>query len=102
MTDGGENTGRDNRGRFMVGNAGGPGVPRRRTFELRRAAEEAITPEHVAATVRKATRMGLEGDLAAMRLVFDRTCGRATEASVDAEPSSNVGCEVRRCWPMAS
>ncbi len=86
MTDGGENIGRDNQGRFTVGNPGGPGGPRRRTSELRRAAEEAITPEHVAAMVRKATRMGLEGDLAAMRLVFDRTCGRATEAPVDAEP----------------
>ena len=86
MTDDGDNTGRDQRGRFRVGNPGGPGGPRRRTSELRRAAEEAITPEHVAAMVRKATRMGLEGDLAAMRLVFERTCGRATEAPVEAEP----------------
>ncbi len=86
MTDGGEETGRDERGRFAVGNPGGPGGPRRRTSELRRAAEEAITPKHVTAMIRKATHMGLEGDLAAMRLVFDRTCGRATEAPVDAEP----------------
>ena len=86
MTDGDENTERDQRGRFAVGNPGGPGGPRRRTSELRRAAEEAITPEHVAAMVRKATRMALEGDLAAMRLVFERTCGRAAEARVEAEP----------------
>ncbi len=74
MTDSGENNERDERGRFAVGNPGGPGGPRRRTSELRRAAEEAITPEYVAAMVRKATRMGLEGNLAAMRLVFERTC----------------------------
>ncbi len=86
MTDDGENIGRDNQGRFTVGNPGGPGGARRRTTELRRAAEEAISPEHVAAMVRKATRMGLEGNLAAMRLVFERTCGRATEAPVDAGP----------------
>ncbi len=86
MTDTGDNTGRDNQGRFSVGNSGGPGGPRRRTSELRRAAEEAITPEHVAAMIRKATRMGLEGDLAAMRLVFERTCGRAADAPVEAEP----------------
>ena len=86
MGDGGDNTGRDNQGRFTAGNPGGPGGPRRRTSELRRAAEEAITPDHVAAMVRKATRMGLEGDLSAMRLVFERTCGRAAEAPVDAEP----------------
>ncbi len=86
MTDDGENTGRDENGRFTVGNAGGPGGARRRPSELRRAAEEAISPEHVAAMVRKATRMGLEGDLAAMRLVFERTCGRAAESPVDIEP----------------
>ena len=86
MTDGGETDGRDERGRFTSGNPGGPGGARRRTSELRRAAEEAITPEHVAAMVRKATRMGLEGDLSAMRLVFERTCGRAAEAPVDIEP----------------
>lgn len=77
---------RDDRGRFAPGNPGGPGGSRRRAFALRLAAEEAITPEHVAAMIRKATRLGLEGNLAAMRLVFERTCGRAAEAPVDAEP----------------
>ncbi len=86
MTASDKTNGRDERGRFAVGNPGGPGGPRRRASELRRAAEDAITPEHVAAMVRKATRMGLEGDLAAMRLVFERTCGRAAEVPVDAEP----------------
>ncbi len=86
MTNDGENIGRDNQGRFTVGNPGGPGGPRRRTSELRRAAEEAITPEHVAAMIRKATLMGLGGNLSAMRFALDRTCGRATEAPVDAEP----------------
>ena len=85
MTDGGENHGRDERGRFSAGNPGGPGGPRRRAFALRRAAEEAISPEHVAAMIRKATRMGLEGNLSAMRLVLDRVCGRAAEAPKEAE-----------------
>ncbi len=86
MTDGGETNDRDERGRFAAGNPGGPGGPRRRPSELRRAAEEAITPEHVAAMVRKATRLGLEGNLAAMRLVFERTCGRSAQAPPEAEP----------------
>ena len=86
MADADKNEGRDERGRFTLGNPGGPGGARRPQSELRRAAEEAITVEHVAAMVRKATRMGLEGDLSAMRLVFDRTCGRAPEASADTEP----------------
>jgi hypothetical protein len=36
--------------------------------------------------IRKATRMGLEGNLSAMRFVMDRTCGRATEAPSLTEP----------------
>ena len=86
MADGSDNTGRDDRGRFTEGNPGGPGGVRRRPSELRRAAEEAITPEHVAAMVRKATRMGLEGNLGAMRLVLERTCGRSAQAPAEAEP----------------
>ena len=88
MADGGENNGRDERGRFTTGNPGGPGGSRRRAFTLRRAAEEAISPEHIEAMIRKATRMGLEGNLSAMRLVLDRVCGRAAEAPNDAEPVS--------------
>jgi len=85
MADGGESSGRDPRGRFGPGNPGGPGGSRKRMLALRRAAEEAITPEHIAAMVRKATRMGLEGDLTAMRLVFERTSGRAAEPPTEAE-----------------
>src|SRR5262245_37095435 len=86
MTDGGDTSGRDDKGRFTNGNPGGRGGPRRRPSELRRAVEDAITPEHMFALIRKALRMGLEGNLAAMRLVFERTCGRAAEASNDGEP----------------
>ncbi len=82
MTD----AGRDTQGRFAAGNAGGPGGARRRSSELRRAAEEAITTEHVAAIMRRATRMALEGNLAAMRFVLERTTGRAAEAPIEAEP----------------
>lgn len=83
-----ENEDRDVRGRFAQGNRGGPGGPRRRASELRRAAEDAISPEHIQAMIRKATRMGLEGNLAAMRLVFERTSGRVSEAPAEPEPIS--------------
>ncbi len=86
MAKRGKDSGRDENGRFAAGNPGGPGGPRRRASDLRGAAEEAITPEHIAAMIRKATRMGLEGDLGAMRLVFERTCGRSAQAPVAAEP----------------
>ena len=85
MAEGGENKGRDQAGRFAPGNRGGPGGSRHRSLELRRAAIEAITEEHIQAMIRKAARMGLEGNLAAMRLVFERVCGRAAEAPVETE-----------------
>ncbi|MFO1076682.1 MAG: hypothetical protein U1E73_03040 [Planctomycetota bacterium] len=82
MADDG-NTGRDARGRFALGNAGGPGAPRGRRDELRKAAEDAVTPEHAAALMRRAARMGLEGNLTAIKLVLDRACGRPAESSED-------------------
>ncbi len=77
---------RDQSGRFAKGNAGGPGGPRRRSFELRRAAEEAVTPEHVQALMRKAVRLGLEGNVNAIRFVLERVTGRPAEAPQDVVP----------------
>jgi hypothetical protein len=77
---------RDDRGRFVRGNAGGPGGSRRRACEFRRAAVEAITDKHVAAIMRKATRLALEGDINAMKFVMDRVIGKPAETPTDAEP----------------
>ena len=77
---------RDEQGRFRPGGAGGPGRPRGSTSELRRAAEEAVTPEHVAAMIRKAAAMALQGNLTAMRLVLERTCGRPRDAAPEGTP----------------
>ncbi len=77
---------RDEQGRFRPGGAGGPGRPRGSTSELRRAAEEAVTPEHIAAMIRKAAAMALQGNLTAMRLVLERTCGRPREATPEGTP----------------
>jgi hypothetical protein len=93
-----ETSGRDAQGRFAPGNPGGPGGARRRPSELRRAAEEAITPEHVQAMLRKATRMALEGNLTAMRLVLERTTGRAPETPLDTVP---LGIELPRLLTAA-
>ena len=86
MSDNGADNGRDPSGRFGKGNPGGPGGARKRSFVLREAAESAITPEHVQALMRKALRMGLEGNLTAMRLVLDRSCGRPADVATSAEP----------------
>ena len=85
MTDGGDNSGRDARGRFGTGNPGGPRGPRRSSL-LRQAVAEAVAPEQLAALTRRLLRMALEGNLTAARLVYERTCGRTAEAPVEAEP----------------
>lgn len=71
---------RDGNGRFAPGSAGGPGRPKGRGYELQRAAQEAVTPEHMAAMMRRAMRMALEGNLAAMRFVAERACGKPPDA----------------------
>lgn len=72
--------GRDTRGRFTKGNRGGPGNPlAQRASEFRQAAMEAISPEHVAAILRKAAKKALEGDLRAARLVLERVLGKPSE-----------------------
>jgi hypothetical protein len=77
---------RDQTGRFAPGNSGGPGRPRGKSEALRRAAEDAITPDHVAAIIRKATAQALQGNLTAARLVLERTCGRPREAPGEGTP----------------
>ena len=72
-------TGRDENGRFAAGNPGGPGRPKGRGYLLQKAAQEAVTEEHVAAIIRKATMLALGGDTTAARLVLERTCGRPPE-----------------------
>ena len=81
-----ETEGHDPRGRFAPGNKGGPGGPRRHAAMLRRAAEEAITTEHVEALMRKALRQGLEGNLQASRFVMEQAAGRVPDAPPEIDP----------------
>lgn len=80
----GTGEGRDAGGRFTKGNPGGPGGSRRHAFELRQAAEEAVSPEYIKAIMKKATHMALQGDIPAMRLVLERTIGKPCEQSEEA------------------
>jgi hypothetical protein len=77
---------RDPNGRFAAGNPGGPGRSKGKGYELQRAAQEAIEPRHIDALMKKALRMGLEGNLSAMRFVVERTCGKAPDAAPVAVP----------------
>jgi len=74
MADAADTNGRDSNGRFAAGNPGGPGGSRRRSSELRRAVEEAISPEHIAAMttlieaeMKAGVLLGTEGCLPSMK-----------------------------------
>jgi hypothetical protein len=86
-----DNATRDDKGRFQPGNSGGPGRPRGRTSELRRAVEAAVTAEHLGAIMRRTARAALEGNLTAAKIVFDRACGKVPESAPNGEP---VGVEL--------
>lgn len=80
---------RDAKGKFLKGHPGGPGrpkgVPGRQTA-LRRAVEDAVTPDHLAGIMRRITRMALEGNLTAAKIALDRACGKAPESAATCEP----------------
>ncbi len=71
--------GRDGRGRFTTGNAGGPGNPHaRKVGRLRSRLVECVTADDLREVVRKLVAMAKGGDLAAIREVLDRTIGKPT------------------------
>lgn len=76
---------RDGKGRFAPGNPGGPGRrPERAAEKFRRAVEEAVAPEHLTAVMKRVLRMALEGNMAAIRIVLERSCGRPAQAPTEA------------------
>lgn len=78
--------GRDPQGRFAAGNAGGPGRRPGRSNEFRQAVEQAVSPDHVAAIMRRLVRKALEGDITASRLVLERMCGKPAESPTETRP----------------
>ena len=87
MAGDGKHSGRDDQGRFAKGNPGGPGNPQaRHATALRHAAQSAVSSDHMSALMRKALRMALEGNLQAMRIVFERTLGRPIEGPTETDP----------------
>jgi hypothetical protein len=53
------------------------------------AAQEAVTPDHMRAVMRKALMMALGGNLGAMRFLAERTVGRAAEG-----PEERVALDI--------
>jgi hypothetical protein len=70
--------GRDNNGRFALGNPGGPGNPyAQRTAELRAAMLSAVTTDDLTAIVAMLVKQAKAGDMAAAREVLDRVLGKS-------------------------
>ena len=73
-------TGRDSAGRFVKGNAGGPGNPYyRRQAQLKRLLLECVTDEDVLSVLRVLLDLARTGDLAAIKLFLEYTVGKPTK-----------------------
>jgi hypothetical protein len=73
--------GRDHKGRFARGNAGGPGNPfARQVGRLRKALLDCLTEEAMVEIGRKLIELAREGDVQAIRLLFSYTLGKPAEA----------------------
>jgi hypothetical protein len=72
-----EDTGRDARGRFTAGNAGGPGNPfARRVASLRTILLECVNDEEMRHIAGQLVVMAKAGDLAAIKLLFQYVLGK--------------------------
>ena len=75
--------GRAASGRFAKGNPGGPGNPyARQVGKLRSALLAAVTEDDIRAIVDKLVELAKDGEIRAIREVFDRTFGRPVEADL--------------------
>ena len=83
MTDQPIGNGRDPRGRFAHGNAGGPGNPHAaKVTKLRSALLDAVTEEDVRQILAALIQEAKSGNVAAMREFFNRCLGQAEAVDV--------------------
>ena len=72
---------RPNKGRFALGNPGGPGNPfGRQVAVLRQAVLDAITPEKISAITDAMTDRAQQGNVGAAKLVFQYSLGKPAAA----------------------
>lgn len=73
--------GRDTKGRFALGNAGGPGNPHAdKASKIRAAMDEATDPDIIQGIWRKAQALALGGSEKMIVYVIDRVAGKAKES----------------------
>jgi len=91
--------GRDARGRFTAGNAGGPGNPfARRVAELRKVLLETVTDEELRIVAGQLMVKAKMGDLAATKLLFQYVLGKPA-ATVDPDALDLHELELYRRGP---
>lgn len=78
-------------GRFAAGNPGGPGNPHAgQVAKLRAVLLDAVTEEDMLAVVLKLLELAKGGDVAAVKLLLDRTVGKPLEVPVIVVQSQTV------------
>lgn len=77
------NNGRDEKGRFAIGNKKGPGNPYAlRTAQMRRAMLNAVSDEDLHEIVTNLISQAKQGDTQAFNVLFDRLFGKPIPATV--------------------
>jgi hypothetical protein len=81
--NGANGNGRDQRGRWAVGNRGGPGNPySKRVNRLRAMLFRSCDPAKMQVAVNKALDQAMNGDTAILFELWDRLCGRVSDTEI--------------------
>ena len=87
--------GRLNNGRFGIGNSGGPGNPlASQVAKLRSALLDVVTKDDVKAIIKMLIDKAKSGDLAAAKLLLDRTCGKSFVDRLPSPKTSTSGLRL--------
>lgn len=91
---------RDNRGRFVKGNPGGPGNPKMRSLtEQAKRIRALVTDEDLERVVRRLVELAEGGDAQACKLVLERLAGKAPQPP---EPELDLDLvDVQGCADLA-
>ena len=89
--------GRTESGRFAKGNRAGRGNPHAKRAQLLRSAVlDAVGPDDIAAVVAKLVTMAKGGDVAAIKLLFDRVLGKLPAAVADPDEPGDGKPDLRQ------
>ena len=90
--------GRDTSGKFLPGNAGGPGNPyAQKVAKLRAVMLSAVTEKDMRAITKKLVKLASAGDLKAIELLLNRTLGKADSVpQVAIQNNVSASPEARR------